>query len=222
MIRFCILMALITTFTACSNNPELETGEIKTFKLIKAAIDRNNNKSPFPDARKILTREKIDGSGLPVLFVELNSGQNGTLTPYPGHGVELTWLGADGATIAFKQGVLIASRGMGDDLMGSETLIPSWSKIYDVSNYKRRLIYLDGDNKTYSLTFDCQIKKMEQKEKIKIWDLYFKVQPFEEECFSKERRITNTYYIDNRAIVRKSKQYHGPTIGYITTERIDR
>ena len=66
---------------------------------------------------------------MPVLFVGLTSGQNGILTPYPGQGDGQTWLGADGATITLGKGVLKASRGMGDDLMGSSSFMPPWSNI---------------------------------------------------------------------------------------------
>ena len=33
------------------------------------------------DARNLINREQIDAANIPVLFVELASGQNGTLTP---------------------------------------------------------------------------------------------------------------------------------------------
>ena len=50
---------------------------------------------------------------MPLLFAELGSGQNGTLSKYPGEGVNsTTWIGVDGATITLKNGLLIATRGM--------------------------------------------------------------------------------------------------------------
>ena len=88
------------------------------------------------DARNLINRKQIDAANIPVLFVELASGQNGTLTPYPGQGVGQTWLGADGATITLERGILKASRGMGDDLMGSSSSMPPWSKI----NKKTKII----------------------------------------------------------------------------------
>ena len=64
----------------------------------------------------------------PMLFVELKSGQT---APHP-----LSWqvigqtvVAADGATITLERGVLKASRGMGNDLMGSSSSMPAWSKI---------------------------------------------------------------------------------------------
>ena len=99
----------LTTFVfifiimACSNTPDLETGEIKTLNLLKNALQQSRNQNIFIDSRNLLSREQIDSAEVPILFVELKSGQNGTLT-YPGQGFEQTWLGADGATITLERG----------------------------------------------------------------------------------------------------------------------
>ena len=127
--KFLIISVSILFMVSCSNTPELETGEIKTLAILEQAFQQSNKPKRFIDARLLLTREQVDEAKVPVLFVELPSGQNGTLTPYPGQGIGQTWLGADGATITTDKGVLKASRGMGDDLMGSTSSMPPWSKI---------------------------------------------------------------------------------------------
>ena len=109
-------LALIFTTTSCSNVSELETGEIKTLHLLQKVFQQSSRPKRFIDARDVLSREQVDAAKTPVLFVELPSGQNGTLTPYPGQSQGQTWLGADGATITTDRGILKASRGMGDDL----------------------------------------------------------------------------------------------------------
>ena len=96
---------------------------------------------------------------IPILFVELKSGQNGTLTLYPGDGIGQTRLGADGATITLDKGILKASRGMGDDLMGATSSTPQWSKKNNSSSvYNRTLYYLAGNNKILSVGMKCRIK----------------------------------------------------------------
>ena len=168
-------------------------------------------------------QKQIDEAKVPVLFVELPSGQNGTLTPYPGQGIGQTWLGADGATITLDRGVLKASRGVGDDLMGSSSSMPSWSKINGNSPaFRRKLFYLNGNNKISERIFECNIKKSGKRKIIKIWDVKFTVTKFNENCASGDFKIENTYYLDDRKIIRKSKQYHSDTVGYIVTERLDR
>ena len=109
----------------------------------------------FFDARNLLNRKQIDAADIPVLFVELETGQNGTLTLYPGQGFGQTWLGADGATITLEGGV------------------------------------------------------------------EFKVTKFTEKCISNDFEIINSYYLDNKQIIRQSNQYHSKTLGYILIQRLD-
>lgn len=222
MKNFFASLAFILILTSCSNAPETETGEIRTLKLIKDAIAGSRKPKQFIDARNLINREQIDAANIPVLFVELVSGQNGTLTPYPGEGVGQTWLGADGATITLEKGILKASRGMGDDLMGSSSSMPVWSKINKKpENYSRELQHITGNNKISRLIFDCNIEKTSSNEQIQIWDIIFKVDQFEEICSGGSLRFKNTYQVDARGIVRRSSQYHSETLGSILIERLD-
>ncbi len=214
---------LVLAVASCSNTPELESGEIDAVQLLSQAFSKLDQSSTFIDSRNLLSRKQIDAANIPVLFVELASGQNGTLTPYPGQGVGKTWLGADGATITLDQGILKASRGMGNDIMGSSSSIPTWSEIDKESEtYSRQVSQITGNNKIHTLTFDCNIQKSYKKEVLEIWNVEFLVTKFEETCEGNGSKIENIYYLDNQEIIRKSSQYHSETIGYITTERLDR
>ena len=223
MNKFIFISILISILTSCSNTPELETGEIKILAILEKALLQSNQSKQFIDSRLLLNRKQIDEAEVPVLFIELPSGQNGTLTLYPGKGIGQTWLGADGATITFNKGVLKASRGMGDDLMGSSSSMPTWSKINQkIQIYNREFSYISGNNKILKNVFKCNIRKTNKKEIIKIWDANFKVVKFEENCFNNSLKFKNIYYVDSKDIVRRSSQYHSITIGYILTERLDR
>ena len=221
VIKIFFFIALALTVCACSNSNELETGEIQTITLLREAFNKKNNQSVFLDARKLITRKQIDEAGIPILFVELETGQNGTLTPYPGKGVGNTWLGADGATITFENGILKASRGMGDDVMGGISFMPSWKSINKSENYTKTLSYLSGNNKLYTHEFECQIRQNTEKIGITIWDHIFRVKKFEETCLWDGKTIINIFYVDDLNIVRRSRQYHSETLGYILTERLD-
>lgn len=222
MSKFLASLSLIVILATCSNAPETETGEMRTLQLLKKAFDESNKQKQFIDARDLINREQIDAANIPILFVELASGQNGTLTLYPGQGVGQTWLGADGATITLERGVLKASRGMGDDLMSSSSYMPPWSKINNKTrNYTRELAHITGNNQISKSVFDCDIKKIISGDFIKIWDINFKVDKFEESCSNSSFTFKNNYHLDNQGIVRRSSQYHSETLGFIFIERID-
>ena len=223
MNKFLLKLILIVILTSCSNAPETETGEIRTLQLLKKAFDSSNKPKRFMDARNLINREQIDAANMPVLYVELESGQNGTLTPYPGQGIGQTWLGADGATVTLTRGVLKASRGMGDDLMGSTSSKQAWSKISkQAKTYRRELFHITGNNKIAKRVFSCQVEKTSSQELIKIWDINFKVAKFEEHCSNDRFAFKNVYHVDTQGIVRRSLQYHSNTLGYLLIERLDR
>ena len=223
MKKILLISVLISILVCCSSTSELETGEMKTLSILGQALKQSNKPKGFFDSRSLLTRKQIDEAKVPVLFVELRSGQNGTLTPYPGKGIGQTWLGADGATITLDRGVLKASRGMGNDLMGSSSSMPHWSTVNKkIENYRRELNHITGNNKISKRVFKCNIEKTDSTELIKIWDINFKVDKFEENCSSGSLALKNTYQVDTQGIVRRSLQYHSETLGSILIERLDR
>ena len=164
MNRFTLGLILIVILASCSNTPELETGEIKTLEIINQAFQKSGQRKLFIDSRQLLYRKKIDKAKIPVLFVELPSGQNGTLTLYPGQGDGQTWLGSDGATITLWRGVLKASRGMGNDLMGSTSSMLPWSQIkIKHKSTTVNLFTLLGTTKFLSAPLNVKFKGLEKK-----------------------------------------------------------
>lgn len=222
MIKYHFYLPILFFIVACSNSPDFETGEIKTFQILKETLINKNNSRAFVDSRDLLSRKQIDKAEIPILFIELQSGQNGTLTPYPGQGLGQTWLGADGATVTLDRGIIKASRGMGDDIMGSASFMPAWPNIDKLHNYIRKISYLSGNNALKTLELNCQIKKTETEQRIKVWDVTFTVRKYIEDCSGENIKVQNIYFIDERNVVRRSHQYHGTTIGYIMMERLDR
>ena len=168
MNKFFTSLAFVLSLASCSNAPETETGEIRTLQLLKKAFNSSNKPKQFIDARSLINRQQIDAANIPVLFVELASGQNGTLTPYPGQGIGQTWLGADGATITLERGILKASRGMGDDLMGSSSSMPSRSNVNKkILFYSRELNHIPETTGFLSVFLTVILKKPAAAKKLK-------------------------------------------------------
>ena len=217
-----IVFLVFVTLISCSNSSDFETGEIKAIKMLRETLIAHNTTRMLLDTRKIITRQKIDDAKIPVLFVELGNGQNGTLTLYPGQSVSETWLGADGATITLQNGVIKATRGMKNDVMGSASSMPSWSRINNEFEYTRQISYLGGDNKTNSRVFSCTMRKHKKPSTITIFEVIFDVQKYFETCIRNTEKLENRYFVDDKNVVRRSNQYHGPALGYLTIERLDR
>lgn len=216
-----ILLVILLALVSCSNSSEFETGEIKVIKLLKEKLIDGKIPASILDTRKIITRQKVDEAQIPVLFMELQNGQNGTLIPYPGEGVGQTWLGADGATITLERGILKATRGMKGDILGSTSSMPSWTAIKNTSKYVRQFYYLSGNNQIDTKTFSCIIERGKKRSSVNIFDVDFSVQEYREMCTNDAIKLNNVYLVDKETIVRKSIQYHGPALGYVTIERLD-
>ena len=221
MKRVFLTIVAFATLISCSNSSDFETGEIKAIKMLREVMIARNTTSILVDTRKIITREKIDNARIPVLFVELENGQNGTLTLYPGEGVGETWLGADGATITLENGIVKATRGMRNDLMGSTSSMPPWPNIINTSEYTRQVYYLSGDNQIEAQTLSCKMIKHKTPSTIKIFSVPFVVKEFVENCINNTKKLENSFFVDPENIVRRSRQYHGPALGYLTLERLD-
>ena len=217
-----VVIAACAALISCSNSSDFETGEIKAIKILRETLIARNTPTILLDTRKIITRKKIDDAKIPVLFVELENGQNGTLTLYPGEGVGETWLGADGATITLQRGRIKATRGMKNDVMGSRSSMPLWRDINDTAEYTHQLSYLGGNNQTYSKSFACVMKRHKKQSTITIFDLPINIHEYIETCIGSVEKLENRYFVDDKNVVRRSKQYHGPALGYLTIERLDR
>ena len=222
MMRRLLSILSLMALTACSNSPELETGEITALKLIKDRLEAPTGDGVYINARKLVSRQMIDAAKVPVLFIEIPRGQNGTMTQYPGVGIGQTWLGADGSTVTLENGMLKATRGMGDDLMGSEiSREVNWRKL-DNEPYTRRLAYLREDNQTTANSYTCTLTDTKARETFEIFGASFDTRHIQETCEGTADIFVNDYYLDRKGLVRKSRQYHGAGIGYATLERLDR
>ena len=222
MIRNLTLLASLCGLLACGNSVELESGETKVIKLIQSELKKPSGPTAYIDARKIVTRPMIDAAKVPVLFIEIDRGQNGTMTQYPGEGLGQTWLGADGSTVTLENGMLKATRGVGDDLMGSEISRQiAWTNLNE-SAYIRKLAYLREDNQIKVFRYECTMRDPQKRERVEIFDAQFDLKNIQETCKGDGPEFTNDYWIGAGGLVRKSRQYHGEKIGYATLERLDR
>ena len=221
MIRLLVIFFGLAALTSCSNSSDLTKGEIEIFSLVRGALKTQARPDKFVDARKLVTRDKIDASGMEVLFVELESGKNGTSVKYPGANVGEVWLGVDGTTITFKDGHLIATRGLGEDMMSSEGTFPSFHLISGSAEYFKTQSWLSEDNQTKSLNYSCTAAVESARKAIIIFDKTFLVQRAVETCKAGDSTIKNEYFFERNGVVRRSRQFHSPALGYIFVERLD-
>ena len=125
-------------------------------------------------------------------------GQNGTVA---------TWQTVDRITLSFDRGVLVASRGLGFDLMGADADPTRAALAGQVSEiYRRKMRYLTGDNHSTWLTAGCSMRAAGTEEGLR---------RFEESCKARGNSYTNIYLLDGAGRVVTSRQWLSPELGYI-------
>ena len=134
------------------------------------------------------------------------------------NGTKVTWLSREGFSFTFDEGLLVASRRTGDDLMGA-----------DVSGAKRSLRgggthsrvhdYLDGLDQIQQVTFRCESAVVRQ-ETITIFERSYQTSVIDETCSSEDLEFKNTYWRDGTGVVWQSRQWISEPIGYLSYQRL--
>lgn len=125
-----------------------------------------------------------------------------------------TWLSADNISLSFRQGVLVASRGLGFDLMGADasgTLAALQGQGEPV--YRRQMRFLTGDHRTTYLMAGCTLTAAGAEVVAGR-----QTQRLEEQCKAHQHQITNLFWVDGSGRILRSRQWIGPEIGYLEAQ----
>ena len=200
---------------------------MKTTQMLLAATAMLSGcgllQGPAPaDPRETLRRADLEAVGNPLLLAVLpEKGVFASLIPLVRKGDTLTWVTADGVTLAFENGVLIGSRGLGDDLMGGDASGTANAIAGGPTHYVRRYGYLSGDNQWVTLNFQCEVTAR-QDETIVIVEHPQATSRTDERCIGDDLVVENSYWAGSDGLVWRSRQWVGPEVGYMETERLIR
>ncbi|MET4130137.1 YjbF family lipoprotein [Roseovarius sp. MBR-6] len=135
------------------------------------------------------------------------------LGPVARTGDVTVWQTLDGITLAMRQGVLVATRGLGDDLMSAEVdgvlaLLRGAAGEGPVPHIRSRL---DGEDRTEFRSYQC-------KRDAGVPDAGLR--RVEVLCISPQDRFTNTYWLNSAGAVIRSRQWISPALGHLESTRI--
>lgn len=175
-------------------------------------------------ARDVLTRSLLDSVNGPMMLTEFETKQVSiTMRPRSKNRSVTTWYSKDWVSLSFDNGVLIETRGLGDDLMSSDvsgTLRMLSGQMGD-RYYERFETYLDGEYQSQFRSFRCQ-RTGSRREVIEIFERTQATTRTEETCYSPDLEYTNIYWRGSDGIMWKSQQWVSPSIKYLVTERLVR
>lgn len=119
-------------------------------------------------------------------------------------GVE-TWQTGDNVTVSTQNGVVVATRGLGFDVMGSDvrqTISALAGRLAGQYVVNRR--YLSADNHNVSVSATCTMSRSAA-------GLYL------EDCEAAGVAYRNEYALDGAGRIAQSKQWIGPEVQYLST-----
>lgn len=176
------------------------------------------------DLNQVVNRKQLDTLKTPLLAAQLTGpGTLATMVPTGRNGPVVTWRSADEVGLSLNHGLIVATRGLGDDLMAadvSETLAMLRGAIAG-TDYTRIHTYLDGEYQTRFRAFRCR-KEVSAPDRIEIIQHTHNTTRYEETCFSPEGGMANTYWVGRDGTIWKSKQWISPALGYMETELLVR
>lgn len=230
MKRFAIGLTVIAALTlaACSGggretalSPMLTAGSA----LVNSVKARGANGNA-PLIKVAVTRASLDktpGAVLEVVpdrtglqdFLKL-VGQRDDPTP----GKVEVWQSSDNAQIILREGVLVGTKGLGGDMRSAQaqTTIDGFDGQGGGGERLITLARLDGTAQT--VPFSCDVTQL-GRESIQIVDQTVATHHLREDCAFGETRFSNEYWVETgTGKMRRSKQWAGPTYGYMTITRL--
>lgn len=169
-----------------------------------------------------LTPEILAGVDFPLIRTRnLSVGSSATLAGVSRRGTAsapvMVWRGADEATFTTRSGLLIATRGTGDDLMSSDVRGVESALRGGGGAYARSYVVLQGNTRGRTLRFDCQLQAGGA-ETLTLVGQRRDTTRFEESCSGAEGAFRNTYWRGGDGTLWQSRQWAGPEIGHLVIE----
>ena len=165
-----------------------------------------------------LTRDLIEAQETDLLRVSIISREaTALLVPAGKNGNKITWVSTDGLSLTFEEGVLIATRGFGDDLMGAD-LKGAISSLRGGGNHLRTLDFLNGLDQIERRTFQCTTTATGS-ETLTIVERNYQTTVLEETCVDGDFSFKNTYWRDRDGVIWQSRQWISVQTGYLGYKR---
>lgn len=211
-----IFLALIATLAlgACSSDKSTK----QTFDQVRALIRSLN--TPKVDLRAQLTPEIVAQSDVPLLLLTLpkRDGAQALFGQEQTNGANTSWRSDSGEGIVLQDGVLLATRGLGGDLIVADVTDVRAALLGRLNQAERVHRYLDGENHLIAEAYICDYTRSADST-----DAYFRTVAatrVDETCTGLRETFQNTYWLDASGRVLRASEWLGAAIGQAEREHL--
>ncbi|MEX5600606.1 YjbF family lipoprotein [Pseudophaeobacter sp. C1-32P7] len=224
------ILSAALVLAACSGGPQDAPLEVEIMQVVGQQVKQRLKRQP---ERPPVTRALLDS--LDETYIEVtieDDGQRAYLQPQlvkqdstPGQ--VTVWLTEDAVTLAMRNGVLTATRGLRNDMLSSSALVRETGGAMGPvggATGARRYEFAALDNRSQAFTLACTVLDLGP-ETIEIIELTYQTRHLQERCESgpdgESGVVVNDYWIDSRSgHLWQSRQWAGPTTGYLRIRQL--
>lgn len=206
-------LACLMFLAACGNDPDAFSAAKSARALVSAKLPGKEEAQPAP----AFTRAMLEAVLTPVQLVTIETrNQKALVAEIAQNGGVTTWSSVDKVTISLRNGGLVATRGLGDDLLAAAGPAPS-ARLAAGGPYSRSYTLNDGLDRAVVIAATCSVRLVGS-QSIDIVEISYLVTELRERCEAKDQSFENTYWVDRLGHVRKSRQWVSPEVGTIVIE----
>jgi hypothetical protein len=209
-------VAALLALSACGSDDDRLSGITYAQDLVSGATA--SVRAPQQTGALHLTRADLAQILTPVDLVTVEStGAQAVIAKIASNAGVETWSSVDKKTLSLRSGVLVASRGLGDDLIGAT--VPTLSQITGGGSYTRRHSWIEEDDLANRHDFSCQ-GQVVGPTTITVVERSYPVREIRETCNGVEWSFRNVYWVQTSGKLRQSRQYVSDDIGYVMIQHL--
>ncbi|MBY6059180.1 YjbF family lipoprotein [Leisingera daeponensis] len=217
-------LAAALLLAGCSKGPEKTKAGLEVVQAVAEQFSRRRSAPPPPAE---LTRALLDKQAQAYIEVTIeNRGATAYLTralerrdSHPGL-VEV-WRTQDNVSVALRQGMVIATRGLGGGLLSAEVPAADGAGGPARGGARRYTVRADGNGQRV-LNMACSLHDLGP-EPVEIVEITHPARHLQERCEGAGGVVVNDYWVDSRAgnlQVWQSRQWAGPETGYLRIRQL--
>ena len=214
--RMALALGLVAGLAGCGNAPDGGFGRQQALSLLGTLVKPGAARKPGgPVVVPDIPAETLASWPEPLIvaLVEANRSSS-ALGRIARNGANETYASHTGNHVTLREGVVVATRGLGADLMSSAPASRAMLAAGQ-GTHSRSWQWLDGLDQTVSVSLSCSLSVTGQETVV----LSGKAHPtriVSETCTGTDGlQVVNQYWFDRGGVARKSRQWLGQDAGYL-------
>ena len=195
------MAALLALASACSSDTEPAE-----YPIFQTGYDLIRPKTKGEDARDVMTAERLDTAGSPVLLAVTRSvDQGNTLIPISANRGTVQWTDIAGGGLLTRGGVLVGTRGLGHDLLTADAAgLRAALAAGGGTRVNRIETHLRADNVQIRRQYLCDVMPV-GRDTLSFYGSTFEAVVYEERCRGEGETRVNRYWLDGGGVVRRQE-----------------